>query len=68
MLKKALPLFALLTAALSLPAQAWPGMGKGEPKPIQAWWPETLNLQPLRQNATLSDPWILMPSRGSSRR
>ncbi len=56
MLRKAVPLFAILTATLSLPAQAWPGMAKGEPKPVQAWWPETLNLQPLRQNATVSDP------------
>jgi catalase-peroxidase len=29
---------------------------KGEPKRNEFWWPETLNLRPLRQNATVSDP------------
>ena len=31
-------------------------VAKGQPKPNSFWWPKTLNLRPLRQNATNSDP------------
>jgi len=29
---------------------------KGEPKPNEFWWPERLDLQPLRQHAAESSP------------
>jgi catalase-peroxidase len=31
--------------------------GKGEPKPNQFWWPEKLDLQPLRQHSQESNPY-----------
>jgi catalase-peroxidase len=37
-----------------LPAGA--ALAQGEPKSIQFWWPETLNLAPLRQHADESNP------------
>ncbi len=45
-----------LTVSLAvMPASSF-AMAKGEPKPNQFWWPEKLNLQPLRQHATESNP------------
>ncbi|WP_040481589.1 catalase/peroxidase HPI [Luminiphilus syltensis] len=45
---------ALITPPLS--AESPMGHGAAEPKSNQAWWPQSLNLQPLRQNATQSNP------------
>ncbi|MDY6943487.1 MAG: catalase/peroxidase HPI [Pseudomonadota bacterium] len=45
-----------ILAALSQMALGGPALAMGEPKTNQAWWPQTLNLAPLRQNATVSDP------------
>lgn len=53
MLKKAVPLFTVLAVTMSLvatnPAQA-------APMSVQDWWPQTLNLQALRQHAPESNP------------
>ncbi|MGF1511642.1 MAG: catalase/peroxidase HPI [Myxococcota bacterium] len=38
----------------SVPVAANPA--PGQPKPNEYWWPETVNLKPLRQNASESDP------------
>jgi len=45
-----------LLISLSALAGEVPAMGKGEPKPNQFWWPEQLNLAPLRQHAARSNP------------
>ncbi len=42
---------AVLAFAASTPAAA-----EGRAKPNQFWWPDLLNLQPLRQHAVESDP------------
>ncbi|MFT4974164.1 MAG: catalase-peroxidase [Myxococcota bacterium] len=43
-------------AAHGAPAGHGHGYDPGEAKPIDFWWPETLDLSPLRQNATVSNP------------
>ena len=59
MLRRAIPLVAIPAAALSLLvalAAAGPASAEGEPKSNQFWWPEQLDLKPLRQHAAESDP------------
>jgi catalase-peroxidase len=55
MFKHAKPLAALVAALVPL-AAASPALARGEAKSNQFWWPQQLNLQPLRQNATPSNP------------
>jgi len=50
---KAVPLLSLMIALL-LPASG--AFAQGAPKPNQFWWPEQLNLAPLRQHAAESNP------------
>ncbi|MEO8445785.1 MAG: catalase/peroxidase HPI, partial [Gammaproteobacteria bacterium] len=47
---------AVVAIALSLVVTSSPALAAGEPKSNQFWWPETLDLAPLRQNAAESDP------------
>ncbi len=55
MRRSALPL--MLALALAVPATAeTTGMGQGEPKPNQFWWPDQLDLTPLRQHSAASNP------------
>ncbi len=56
MLKRALPLVALMAIAVSPLPLTTPALADGQPKSNQFWWPEQLDLTPLRQNASQSDP------------
>ena len=55
MLKKKLPLCIALASAVAAATPASAGSMR-EPKTVQAWWPESLNLQPLHQNADAANP------------
>jgi len=56
MLKKTVPLITVLAATMSL--FTWPGtvLARGAPMSSQFWWPEMLDLKPLRQHAAESSP------------
>lgn len=56
MLMKVIPA-AILAALIVAPAAADPAMAPGKPKPNQFWWPEQLNLQPLRDHDPTSNPY-----------
>ncbi len=56
MLKKPLPLFAALVVAMSWGVTSNPAYAQDEPMTNQDWWPQKLNLQPLRQHAPESNP------------
>jgi catalase-peroxidase len=61
MVKKTLPA-AILAALMSASAgadmhNAESGMMTGKPKPNSFWWPDQLNLQPLRDHAIESNPY-----------
>ncbi|MEM1186910.1 MAG: catalase/peroxidase HPI [Pseudomonadota bacterium] len=56
MLKKKLPICVALAATMSAAIPAGAGSMGPEPKSVQDWWPETLNLQPLRENADAANP------------
>jgi catalase-peroxidase len=56
MLKQTIPLLSALAVAMSLVVPLSPAIAQGEPKSNQFWWPEKLNLKPLRQQAAESDP------------
>lgn len=47
-------LFAAL--AISILVQSSPAIAQGEPRSNEFWWPDQLNLAPLRQNAVESNP------------
>jgi len=53
---KKLPLCVAVAATLSATAPAGAGSMPPAPKSVQDWWPETLNLQPLRENAGTGNP------------
>ncbi|HNA74013.1 MAG TPA: catalase/peroxidase HPI, partial [Candidatus Obscuribacter sp.] len=42
---------------ISMASQALPAMADGAPRSNQFWWPERLDLSPLRQHAAESDPF-----------
>jgi len=54
--KTTITLLSALAVALSSAVTASPASAMGEPKPNQFWWPENLDLSPLRQQAAESDP------------
>ena len=56
MLMKAIPA-AILAALLAAPLAADPTMAPGKPRPNQFWWPDQLNLQPLRDHDPASNPY-----------
>jgi catalase-peroxidase len=56
MRKQTIPLFAILAVALSAVATSGPAFAQGEMKTNQFWWPEQLNLSPLRQHDAESNP------------
>ncbi|AUB79895.1 catalase/peroxidase HPI [Candidatus Thiodictyon syntrophicum] len=56
MLKKAIPA-AILAAFLAVPAAADPAPAPGKPRPNQFWWPDQVNLQPLRDHDPASNPY-----------
>ena len=55
MLKQVKPLVAILTIALI--ATATPAFALSEAKSNQFWWPDKLNLEPLRQHSPESNPY-----------
>jgi catalase-peroxidase len=56
MFKHAKPLAALVAALVPL-AAASPALARGEAKSNQFWWPDQLNLQPLRDHDPASNPY-----------
>lgn len=58
MFKRAIPVFvcAVLATSVSLMNPVGSAFAKGDMKSNQFWWPEKLNLQPLRQHAAESNP------------
>ena len=56
MLMKAIPA-AVLAAFLATPSAADPAMAAGKARPNQFWWPDQLNLQPLRDHDPASNPY-----------
>jgi len=56
MLKRIIPLLVALAVAMSPVATSSPAFAQGEPKSNQFWWPDQLDLSPLRQHAAESDP------------
>lgn len=57
MLKKALPIAAAISVALSTMVISSTALAVGEAKTNQFWWPEQLNLSPLRQHGVESNPY-----------
>ena len=56
MLTKTTPIIAALVIAVSQVMTPSTAMAEGEPKTNQFWWPEKLNLSPLRQHSQESNP------------
>jgi len=56
MSKRTVSLILALAIATSAVMPASSAFAQGEAKPTQFWWPEKLNLAPLRQHAAESDP------------
>jgi catalase-peroxidase len=56
MRKTKIALLAALAVSTSLALASSPVFAQGEPKTNQFWWPEYLNLSPLRQHGVESDP------------
>jgi len=56
MLKKSIPLLAAMAIAMSPMVGSGPATAADMAKPPQFWWPEQLNLAPLRQHAVESNP------------
>ena len=56
MRKQTIILLAALAVMASLLLISSPAIAQGEPKSNQFWWPENLNLGPLRDNGAESDP------------
>jgi catalase-peroxidase len=56
MLKQTIPLVSALLLAMLPVVSSSPAFAQGEPKSNQFWWPEQLDLSPLRQHAAESDP------------
>ncbi len=55
MLKKTIPLLAAMAVAVPL-VSSGPAAAQGAPKSNQFWWPEQVDLQPLRAHSPASDP------------
>ncbi|MFK7956842.1 MAG: catalase/peroxidase HPI [Lysobacterales bacterium] len=56
MIRKSLPLLAAVTVALSAALPISSAGAQGQPKANEFWWPERLNLSPLRQHDPASNP------------
>ncbi|MEM1402626.1 MAG: catalase/peroxidase HPI [Pseudomonadota bacterium] len=57
MFKKKLCLSVAMASSLGAAVIANAGSFQGEPKAVQDWWPESLNLSPLRDNANVDNPY-----------
>ena len=56
MRKRAIPLLAALAVVMTPLVASGPAFGERMPKSNQFWWPEQLNLSPLRQHGAESNP------------
>ncbi len=56
MLRQTIPLIATLALAMSPLVPSSPAWAQGEPKSNQFWWPEQLDLSPLRAHGAESNP------------
>ncbi len=56
MLRQTKPFVTILVLALTILAPVSPAFAQGEPKTNQFWWPQQLDLSPLRQHAAESNP------------
>jgi catalase-peroxidase len=56
MLKRTIPSFAAMAIAMSLAAPTSPGFAQGTAKSNQFWWPDQLDLGPLRDHDAKSNP------------
>jgi catalase-peroxidase len=56
MRKQMIPVLAALAVTMSLAVTSGPAVAQGEPKPNQFWFPEMIDLTPLRQQAAESNP------------
>jgi catalase-peroxidase len=56
MLKRTKPLIAALAVAMAPMVSSGPAFAQGEPKSNQFWWPERVDLGPLRQHGAESNP------------
>ncbi len=57
MIKKVTSLVIIQTAVMSVLAQCAPAWADGEPHPNSFWWPQQLDLSPLRSGAVESNPY-----------
>ena len=57
MITKAVPLVAAFAVAMSAVGIPSPALAQGEPKSNLFWWPDQLNLQPLRDHSAASNPY-----------
>lgn len=57
MLRKTIPLITAIVVAMSSGLQAASEMGDGAAKNKHFWWPDQLNLDPLRQHSPESNPY-----------
>ncbi|MDX2369351.1 MAG: catalase/peroxidase HPI [Colwellia sp.] len=57
MLKKALPIATAISVAITTIVVSSTAIAAGEAKTNQFWWPEQLNLSPLRQHGAESNPY-----------
>ena len=57
MLKKTISTFSAAAAALSLVVSSSPAFTQNAAKSNQFWWPERLNLEPLRTHDARSNPY-----------
>ena len=56
MLRRTKPLLAVVAVALATLLISGPGFSQGDPKPNSFWWPDQLDLKPLRQHSPKSNP------------
>ena len=56
MRRQTMTLLIAFAVAATLVAPSTTAFAQGEPKPNQFWWPEQINLNPLRQHSMESDP------------
>lgn len=54
--KQTIPLFAALAIAMPLVVPSSTAFAQVKPKSNQFWWPEKLDVTPLRQHAAESNP------------
>lgn len=56
-IRRSVQVLVVQATLISMASQALPAMADGAPKSNQFWWPERLDLSPLRQHAAESDPF-----------